>query len=182
MATRGYTLIEIVVAVALFTIVMATPSGFFTQAILGQQKALSTQELLDNIGFTLEYISRALRMARKDTEGTCIAQNLNYESTHEGRGIEFKNYQGICQEFFWDIDDNRLKESKDGGLPIPLTSTSLEILSFKIGPTDSWSQDDQEQPRVTLFLKIKGKGEKAELQPEMTIQTTISQRNLDVAY
>ena len=76
-----------------------------------------------------------------------------------------------------------MKEIRDGGEPLPLTSDDLEVLSFKVGPTESWGQDDNKQPRITLFLEAKGvKSQKPELQPIIRIQTTISQRNLDVTY
>jgi len=55
------------------------------------------------------------------------------------------------------------------------------VVSFNIGPANSWDQGDYEQPRVTIFFDIKGKGGgvKPEEQPRIKIQTTISQRNLD---
>lgn len=194
MAAKGYTLIEIMVAVGIFMLVIAAPTGFFVSAIKGQQKSLASQELFDNTSYILEHMSRALRMAKKELNCTnktdpstcgCLKNSgygSNYEITQDGKGIKFNNYQDVCQEFFWDAIDNRLKESKNGGTPLPLTSNNLEVLSFKIGPTDSWGQNNNEQPRVTMFLKIKGKEGKPELQPEIKIQTTISQRNLDVQY
>ncbi len=181
MKDKGYTLIEIMVAVGIFFVVIAAPTGFFVVSLKGQQKALSSQELFDNVSYSLEYMSRALRMAKKDLTGDCISQKVNYEITLMGTGIKFKNYQGVCQEFFLDTD-YRLKESKSGEVN-PLTSNDLKVDSFKIGPTESWDQGDNEQPRVTLLLEVRGaRGQREELQPVIKIQTTISQRNLDVTY
>ena len=190
MGTKGYTLIEILVAVGIFTVVIAAPTGFLVGSLKGQQKALSSQELTDNISYTLEYMSRALRMAKKDKLGNClsVAKN-NYETDPVSKDrVRFINYRNKCQEFF--LDSNRLKarESLDNTAAhfqssVFLTSDDLEVVSFKIGPTDSWDQADNEQPRVTLFLEVKGaRGSRPELQPEIKIQTTISQRNLDVTY
>ena len=189
----GYTLIEIMVAVGIFTVVIAAPTGFFVSSLKGQQKALASQELFDNVSYSLEYISRTLRMAKKDLTGACLGSvGLNYAKTnsrslggvvYSGPGIKFKNYQSVCQEIFWDTRDNRLKESKNGASPIPLTSDDIKIVSFAFGPETSWDQNDNEQPRITLSMEIKGaRGQRSELQPEMKIQTTISQRNLDVTY
>jgi len=192
---KGYSLIEVLVAVAIFTIVVAAPTGFFVSSLKGQLKSLASQKLLDNSSYVLEYMSRSLRMAMKelstDPLGACLFQDgtgtilygYNYQITREGDGLKFINYKGECQEFFWDKNDYRLKESKGGGAPVVLTSEDLEVISFKIGPDDSWDQADTAQPRVTIFLDIKGgKGQKPELRPEIKIQTTVSQRNLDVPY
>ena len=196
MATKNaYTLIEVLVAVGLFTIVIAAPTGFFVSSIKGQQKALASQEVLDEVSYALEYMSRSLRMAKKEMNCTsklepttcaCLETSgygVNYELTHEGKGIKFTNYRNQCQEFFLDVNDNRLKEVKDGGEAIPLSSNELEVVSFKMGPQDSWGQNDNKQPKITLFLEAKGvESARPELQPKIQIQTTISQRNLDVTY
>ena len=201
--SRGYSLIEILVAVAIFTIVVAGPTGFFVSSLKGQIKSLASQKLLDNTSYTLEYISRSLRMAKKEigcsdindpTTCPCLktqGYGFNYENPDgDISAIRFINYNGECQEFFWDKNDNRLdkndnrlKESKNGATPVALTSEELEIISLKFNLSGE-SQDDTDQPRVTLFLDLKGgKGQKRpELRPEIKIQTTISQRNLDVPY
>jgi len=194
--SRGYSLIEILVAVAIFTIVVAGPTGFFVSSLKGQIKSLASQKLLDNTSYTLEYISRSLRMAKKEigcldindpTTCPCLktqGYGFNYENPDgDISAIRFINYNGECQEFFWDKNDNRLKESKNEATPVALTSEELEIISLKFNLSGE-SQDDTDQPRVTLFLDLKGgKGQKIlELRPEIKIQTTISQRNLDVPY
>jgi len=192
---KGYTLIEVLVAVGIFTILIAAPTGFFVGSLRGQLKTLASQKLLDNTSYTLEYISRSLRMAKKELsadpltacllEGGTILYGHNYQITRGGNGLKFINYKNECQEFFLDENDHRLKESKNGAAPVALTAEDLEItsltgLKFKLSGE---SQADTDQPRVTLFLKIKGaRGQKPELQPEIKIQTTISQRNLDVPY
>jgi len=194
--SRGYSLIEILVAVAIFTILVAGPTGFFVSSLKGQIKSLASQKLLDNTSYTLEYISRSLRMAKKEigcldindpTTCPCLktqGYGFNYENPDgDISAIRFINYNGECQEFFWDKNDNRLKESKNEATPVALTSEELEIISLKFNLSGE-SQDDTDQPRVTLFLDLKGgKGQKIlELRPEIKIQTTISQRNLDVPY
>ena len=178
---KSYTLIEVLVAVSIFTMIIAAPTGFLVGSLKGQQKALASQKLLDNTSYTLEYISRALRMAKKELSApACLSQNgLNYEITRGGDGLKFINYKEECQEFF--LEGTRLKESKDG-IENYLTSEDLEITSLKFKLSGE-SQADTDQPRITLFLEIKGgKGQKPELQPLIKIQTTISQRNLDVPY
>ena len=189
---NSYTLIEVLVAVGIFTILIAAPTGFFVGSLRGQLKTLASQKLLDNTSYTLEYISRALRMAKKELNcsditnpATCSClktqgYGYNYENPNgDVSAIRFINYKEECQEFF--LEGNRLKESK-AGLENYLTSEELELISLKFNLFGE-SQDDTDQPRLTLSLDIKGaKGQMPELRPEIKIQTTISQRNLDVPY
>jgi len=186
--SKGYTIIEILVAVGIFTMIIAAPTGFLVGSIEAQRKALSSQELVNNVSYTLEYMSRALRMAKKDLTGDCIERGLNYENPADDISkIRFLNYKGYCQEF--SLSDAQLKERKsiDGdkenlGEFFPLTSNDLEVELVRFQLSGA-GQDDEFQPRITLFLKVKGaRGQKPELQPEIKIQTTISQRNLDVQY
>ena len=51
------------------------------------------------------------------------------------------------------------------------------MVFFNIGPDDSWSQDDNEQPRVSFFLELEGKTQE---KPKIQLQTSVSQRNLDI--
>jgi type II secretory pathway pseudopilin PulG len=189
---KSYTLIEVLVAVSIFTIVIAAPTGFLVGSLKGQQKTLSSQKLLDNTSYTLEYISRALRMAKKELNcsditnpATCSClttrgYGCNYENPNgDISTVRFINYKEECQEFF--LEGDRLKESKDG-IENYLTSEDLEITSLKFRLSGE-SQSDFDQPRLTLFLEMKGgKGQMPELRPLIKIQTTISQRNLDVPY
>lgn len=169
---RAYTLIEIMVGVAIFSLIIAASSGIFISVLKSQRRILAEQELLGQTSYVLEYMSRAMRMAKKDLNGDCISAKLNYEKTSSG--IKFKNYKDNCQEFY--LEGGQLKENR-GGVISELTSASLKVISFNIGPNDSWDQEDSEQPKVTFFLEIEGKEN-----TKTKIQTTISQRNLDVKY
>jgi len=191
----GFTLIEILAAVMIFSLIIGAISGVFISGFRGQKSALSSQRLLDQTSYALEYISRALRMSEKQTSDipACLSQNgLNYEITQiipGVSGLKFINHleEDDCQGFF--LQDGILKQRKKIGQPseqtFELTSSSLQITSLNFGPSapdDGWSQDDDIQPRVIIFLAVKGKGQKPEEQPEIKIQTTVSQRNLDIRY
>lgn len=191
---NGYTLIEVLIAVAIFFTVIAGPTGLFIFSLQNQNRIFSAREIVDNSSHIFEYMSRALRMAKKELDCeykddpetcACLQDNgygSNYEITHEGKGIKFNNYQkpSVCQEFFWDTTDNRLKETKNGSEPIALTSDDLEVISFKFVDNFGFKQDENIQPRVVVFLEITKKNQTQA--PKIKIQTTISQRNLDLRY
>lgn len=174
---KGFTLVELLVGVVVFSLIGAIASGVLVSGLRAQRKSLAYQELLDQTSFAMEYMSRSLRMARKELSApACLSENgLNYEKTRGGKGLKFINYQGNCQEFFWDSNDDQFKEDKTGYVePLPLTSSNLQITSFNI-KLKGESQDDEDQPRATFFLEIEGKEES-----KISIQTTVSQRNPDI--
>lgn len=174
---RGFTLVEMLVAISIFGLIIGSTTGLFVSAVRSQVRALATQKLLDETSYVMEYMSRSLRMARKELNApTCLSTNgLNYETNITNDAITFINAQGVCQEFALG-GDGKLYEIK--ATTLPLTSADLEITSLEFNlsgaaqpPTDSL------QPRVTISMTISKRGAAG---PEMKIQTTVSQRNLDV--
>lgn len=170
---KAFTLIEMLVVIGIFSLVAGSISGLFISGIISQRKILATQELMDQTSYVLEYMSRALRMAKKDLNGTCIPAKTNYQKL--SNGIKFLNYNTQCQQFY--LDGTQLKERKDV-TTLPLTSNSIKVNYFRIQLSGE-TQDDKVQPRVTIFLEVEGRGKNP---PKIQIQTSISQRDLDVQY
>lgn len=179
----GFTMIEMIVSVAVFFLIIGIVSNIFVSTLRGQARTLAFQELLDQVGFTTEYMGRSIRMAVKATDTSCLSSaGLNYQKTNTGGGggIKFLDYDGNCIEFYLDSNANTLKKKKNSEPSLSLTSPSLEVISFNIGPSGTWDDADLEQPRITMFLEVRGtRGAKLENQPIVKIQTMISQRNPD---
>lgn len=180
--TKGFTLIEMMVAVVIFSLIMGAISGLFISVLRVQKRTLASQRLLDQTSYAMEYMSRTLRMAKKDLTGNCITSGTNYQKTRGGAGLKFINYKDECWEFF--LESSQLKETRKIGTPqqetLGLTSSELQIISLNFNLRGE-SQTDNDQPMVTLFLSIRSVGVGSD-QPEIKIQTTISQRNLDIRY
>lgn len=172
---KAFTLVEILVSVFIFSLVVAITAGVFVSGLRAQKRALQTGQLLNQMSYATEYMSRALRMAKKDLNNDCgIGAKMNYNTTLRG-GLRFKNYNNECQEFY--VDGNGQLKEERAGVDSALTSNDFEVTVFNIGPPDSWDQNDSLQPRITLFLETKPEGQDS---PKLQLQTTISQRNLDI--
>ena len=211
MNQKGVTLIEMLVAVAIFSIIVAAISGLFISSIRTQGRILATQELLDQTSYALEYMGRAIRMAKKelncgddDTQEYCDPINpsqclidpdlppsyyygYNYQVSPSpiGDRIRFINYDNKCQEFFYEngqiktkISDKRLAARFLA--PLPLTSGHIQIESLQFIISGE-SQGDDLQPKVTVSIEARGRETVSE-RPKIQIQTSISQRTLDVEY
>ena len=175
----GFTIVELLVTSVIFALVFGSAIGIFVQAINLQKYNLSHQELLNQTSYAIEYISRALRMAQID-DGTCGFNGQNYNITDSGRRVAFKNKNGLCQSFYWNQSNNRLYIGGGGfSSNLPLTSDSYEIVDLRfIKYGDEFV--DFLQPRVTFFMKIRDKNLRDK--PQVIVQTTISQRNLNIKY
>ena len=179
---NGYSIIEVLVSILIFSIIVGTGMGVFVSAIKLQKYNLTHQQILEQASYAAEYMSRTIRMAQRD-DGTCLSSNnLNYEIKNipglSGvQGLMFKDSENICRAFFF--EDDQIKEYEQGRSPeiLDLTSSSLEVLSldfFLVGQSSA----DNDQPITTFFIEIRGKG--VGYQPRLKIQTSVSQRNLDI--
>jgi len=174
---KGVSLVEMLVAAVVFSIIFAASTGVFVSAVKIQKYNLNQHELLDQSAYAIEYISRALRMARTAENNLCISTGENYQVTVGKDRIKFVNYKGKCQEFYWDTSSKQIKVAGDeftGNIPLTSDKYTVNSLSFTLA---GGVGGDDLQPRVTFFVDIESEilGDK----PRIILQTTISQRNLD---
>lgn len=177
---KGYTLVELLTGIAIFLMVVFSATGVLISAFRAQRKALALREIIDSTSYTIDYMSRAIRMAKKDDveirgdTTSCFSEaEKNYKV--EVQGITFRTYKlNECQSFFLDNINKRIKERK-GGSENFITPGSLEVTNLKFFVSGDESNDNL-QPRVTIFLEIQKKGDPA---TKISLQTTVSQRDLD---
>lgn len=195
---KGYSLIELVVVLAIFSVLAGVTVDIFISIVKNQKRILEEQELLDQTSYAMQYMSNALRAAAKDTSGSCLnAPGDIYELTHcpvscttpqpcPCNGIKFINSldSNVCDEIFLDtsvsITNPPLRESKDYASPLNLLSSKLKLKygSFVINGDKTLhvaSFSDLVQPRVTMLLDVLT----ALNQSEKIFQTTVSQRNFN---
>jgi len=218
----GFTLIELIVVMAVFLFVIGAAISIFISIVQNQKKVLSEQQLLNQISYVEEYMSKALRMAKAETTENCLLDTHGANTDYPGyiylltrydaslqafRGIKFINQSdnNACQEFFLDNavsgDTNtplvlkELKNSTNDSNAVALTPSNLQITSARFSINGSngstftsvscttnskcgASDADVIQPRATILLNVKITGDSQE--PNRVIQTTVSQRNLNV--
>ncbi len=175
---QGVTLLEILIAISMFSVVLIGAIGLFSSLIKNQQALLDRAYVLNTLSYTTEYISKSIRMAQKDIVGNCIGNTENFVLVNNYH-IKFLNYNNECQEFY--LENGALKVSKKiSGVVVAqsLTPSSIivESLNFVLS---GQSQNDTLQPKVSFALKAKVASSTA---PSFLIQTTISQRMLDILY
>jgi type II secretory pathway pseudopilin PulG len=182
--SKGFTLIELIVVMAVFIFVITASISIFLSIIQSQRKVLVKQQVFNQISYIEEYVSKALRMAKTDLDGGCLGEaNKGYVYLLTGpdavsglyTGIKFINQtdNNACQEFFLDYtnpDQPILKERKNGSNAVALSSNNLHInyISFGINETDGSiasspkpndifagaSNIERIQPRVTMLMSF----------------------------
>lgn len=132
-----------VVVMAIFVFVITAVFGIFLSVVQSQRRVISEQQLLSQVSYIQEYMSKALRMATVDTSGSCLGSNnigyiylLTRYNTTSGlfQGIRFYNQtDDTCEEFFLDNTTNPyvpvLKELKSGAYNINLCNSGADCKS-----------------------------------------------------
>ena len=178
---KGFTLVEILAGIFIFVLVVGTATSLLISAFNAQKRALAIREVIDGASYVIDYMSRAISMAKKDDlpiRG--ITQNClpppdfrNYYVENSNQKITFRTYKlNECQSFF--LEGGRIKETRAGQTNY-LTPEGLEVTNLKFFVQGD-NPNDNLQPKVTIFLEIQKKGQPA---TKISLQTTITQKDLD---
>ena len=181
----GFTLIEMLIVALILSILVGAIISVFVSVVRVQRYTLASQLLLDQTSYAMEYMSRSIRMAKEDKTGDCIGAGDNYNETTEP-GVMFLNYDKVCQAFSKRTDNNLKENKKEGGSWsgwLPLFSNDFKINKFSVYLSgEEGSPNPESQPRVTISLDIvrEKEGVDFKFRPQIRIQTTVSQRDLDI--
>ena len=178
---KGFTLIEMLVSVALFSIVLVIAMGAILTVIDSNRKAQTLTSVMNNLNFAFESITRTIKTGvDPEINGNVItvdAIDLT-QSDFVRRKISFTRDT--------DADGNgRIVRSIGDGNFIPVTAPEVNItkLTFDlIGASDPVADivGPFHQPRTLVsvegIVKIGN-----DIESNFKIQTTISQRRLNIA-
>ena len=182
---KGFTLVETLVTMLVFTLVIEAAVAILVSAIRLQKYNLAYFKIVDQTSYALEYMGRQVRMAQRDSSGGCIASNSRFEIKQIPApadlgitGLMFIDSKGVCKGFFLNLSTNRINEYdfSKGQKILEITPDDIEISSLNFELLGQ-SGMDLIQPRVAISMKVRGKN--PGVQPTANIQTTISARNLD---
>ncbi|MBI2462837.1 MAG: prepilin-type N-terminal cleavage/methylation domain-containing protein [Candidatus Spechtbacteria bacterium] len=178
---NGYTLIELLLGVAIFSIVAGVGAIAFISALQAQRNLIAEKNLSDSTRFAIEYMSRQMRLAQIDATGVCVvAPNNTFfpDAPPVSSDILFINSSGKCIKF--SSGANKIQMWMDGTGPIDLTSISavqITNLSFLV---QGGAQSDSLQPLVTISMTAQGVVKDVPTGVIVPIQTTVSDRPIDV--
>jgi len=168
----GFTLIEMIVAVAIFTVVVFIGIGALLSISDANRKSNSLRSVMDNLNFAMENMSRSIRTGDDYScggVGNCPSG---------GNEFTFTDQNGLSVEYSFAETDGlgMITILKDGGPPLRITSPEVDIDNLTFYVTGVGAGNGQ--PRVVISI-IGVAGIKDKLKSNFSIQTTVSQRAVD---
>ena len=161
---EGFTLIEMIVAVAIFAVVITISLGSFLNISDIQKKAMAFRAVNDNLNFAVEIMAREMRTGTGYCASACGPSSFNFTNSDGGK-VEYI------------LDGGTIKRSLNGGAFLALTSSEVEISGLKFILRGE-AVGDGLQPFVTIIMR--GLVEwKTGMKSELNLQTTVSQRAID---
>ena len=171
---RGFTLIELMVAVSIFIVVMTISMGSIINVFDANRKSRSLKTVLNNLNLAVESMSKEMRFGRNYhcSSGTVtIPQNCPSGDTL----MSFLSSDGV--QITYRVSGQTIEKKIGGETYIAVTAPEIiidDLVFYTIGAGAS----DSLQPKV--LIKIKSHAGAAESQSDFTLQTLISQRTLDI--
>lgn len=175
----GFTLIELMVAISIFSLVMVISMGAIFTVINSNRKAQSLRSVMDNLNFTVDSITRTIRFG---TNYHCGASGILTDPQNCPAGestMTVMDSDGNTVTFT--KTGSQITRSINGGTPIPFTSPDVvvEEVSFRVfgsAPYDAGA--DLFQPRALIVIKGYVDA-RTESKSTFALQTTVSQRTFD---
>ncbi len=180
---RGFTLIEIMVSVTVFTLVMVISMGSILSAFDANRKSQSLRAVMDNINFTLESMTRTIRF------GTNYHCNVNVTSPSVSSpnncaggatSMAVLAPDGLST-YYYRLNNGSIQRSQDGSNYSSVTGSDVNIskLTFYVLGALPYTSNDYLQPKVIMVVKGNFTGSKVTTDTTFTIETMVSQRKFD---
>jgi len=187
---QGVSLLELIVAIAIFIAMMLLVTGIFKSVVEGQRSAIAAQNTQESMRYAFEVMSKEIRNAKGTYGGSACDSSpvgvptYKVYNTSETGGADsgdelyFENKKGECVAYYIENDGgiNRLKIWRDTE-EFFITPDEIEIASLEFTVTDDEKDTFHSvQPRVTITMEVEMAGGKAMHKQPMVMQTTISSR------
>jgi prepilin-type N-terminal cleavage/methylation domain-containing protein len=194
---KGFTLVEIMVSIAIFSLVLVAAMGAILSVVDANRKAQTLVEAMNNLNFAMESISRTIKTGiehqhpswAEDDSSIYIQANdlLGLDGDFDRESVNFAlNSSGQVVRCVLE-NENTECDDPDGGSDewIPLTSSkiNIDVMNFEIVHGDSTAYTvgtDFVAPRVLITMRGSVQANE-DIITTFNLQTTVSQRDLNLA-
>lgn len=173
---RGFSLIELIVSLGIFSLVILTVAGAYITLINIDQRTRASNQLSSSLAFAVESVARSIRT------GTDYACDGGGNCPSGGSSVSFVDSQGQPVTYLLRSDGTLGQCIGSGGctsaLAVPLTDPRINIQALRFY-VRGVGTSDQEQPRVTLSLAGTMTTDEGDV-TTFSIQTGATQRIIDL--
>lgn len=190
-ANRGFTLIELMVAVSIFAIVMLIGVGALLSLVETNRRAQAINSVMNNLNAAVESMSRSMRVG---TTYYCSNSSIPPAPTTLDDPLDCPNDGGVLLAFepaegdpsepndqtVYRLNGTQLERSLFSGASntwVALTAPEVSIDTFDFYVIGS-ARGDGVQPRI--LMRIKGSASVPGGTTQFTIQSSVVQRLLDL--
>ena len=188
MKHNGFTLVEVLVSTAIFSIVMVVALGALLSLSESDRRAETFSTAMNNVSFALESMTRTIRTGATYHCGAAAPLTSPSDcAATPGDTFAFKDANGVTTVYRWStagqcgtVSNRCIMRSTDGGttyMTLTAPDVSIDNLGFYVVGSTSGSPDNT-QPRVTVVL-VGHVASSAKTQTNFNIQTTVTQRLYD---
>lgn len=200
-ASRGFSLIEMIVSLGLFSIVITITVGALLSLIASNDQIRGEQSVMTNLAFALDSMTREIRTGSYyycGTDPADFATQESFATTTEncdpidgGIGISFleggSSITGDSSDsriaYYFDADEGKIMRQIGDSIRQSMVGSDILINDMRVWVTGSNtlsnsnpSFSESDQPVVTILIEAQ---ESATTLP-IFIQTSVTQRTLDL--
>ncbi|OHA26951.1 MAG: hypothetical protein A3D52_02390 [Candidatus Taylorbacteria bacterium RIFCSPHIGHO2_02_FULL_44_36] len=172
MNNQGFSLVEILVSTAIFSVVMITAAGALLTTIDANHKAQAIQSVMNNLNFALESMSRAIRVGDTYHCGSIGVLSEPRDCSSGDIFFAFKRSSDSKAVYYYLSGSQIVRGVNGEALAITAPEIMIENLKFYVQGAGVGSQA---QPRVTIVIRGYA-GATAKIRTPFNLQTTLSQR------
>jgi Tfp pilus assembly protein PilV len=158
----GFSLFEVIVYLAIISVVMTAVLSIVARSVLNRVKAETIYSVTSSTRYAVERMTQDIRSAA-DIDETDLASNI---LTVESATGEIRSYQVV---------DGQLVVSTNGATAIPLTPTSLTVEAFSLADRTTVGTEIN-AVELTLSLASASTNPRPEYQADFSLTTTVSTR------
>ena len=176
--TTGFTLIELMVAVSVFSIVMVICMGSILSVFDANKKSQSLRAVMDNLNSAMEGMTRAIRFGDTYHCGSTGSLSSPQDCPLGDQSLTLFSSSGT--QITYKLSGSQIVKTI-GGTDYPVTSSNIVIQSlvFRVFGSPPYSGgSDLYQPQVIIVVSGYA-GSKPTDKSSFTLETTLSQRKLD---
>ncbi len=180
---RGFTLIELMIAIGIFSIFLLIITGVFTKFVQTERHNIVQGSLVLDLQSAMESFIKEARTGYGST----------YDMTLGGRGVAFRNQSGACVSYRLDAADGEFGRAEDFGnlegdcnqatfrnisfTPLTGNGTRITDVFFDVTPSVKGSTPYSIKNQGVITLTLKANSTKPGVLP-LEIQNTVTSRQV----